>query len=106
MTSRRDEPVPLRDALAAVGRDLGVPRPDVLARITELWNDIAGPELAAHARVRSLRAGVCTIAADGPAWATPARYLGQPLAEHAEAVLGEGLVTAVQVVVEGSERPG
>ena len=36
MTRERDEPVPLRDALAALGRDLGVPDPDVLARVVTL----------------------------------------------------------------------
>ncbi len=35
----RDEPVPLRDAVAAVGRKLGMPAPDVFATLTREWPD-------------------------------------------------------------------
>ena len=61
MTRKRDEPVPLRDALAALGRDLGVPDPDVLARVVTLWREVVGSVVAAHAHVRSVRDGVCTV---------------------------------------------
>ena len=57
--------MPLSDALAAVGRDLGVPEPDVVARVVGLWAELVGPAVAAHARVRSVHAGVCTVTVDG-----------------------------------------
>jgi predicted nucleic acid-binding Zn ribbon protein len=101
VTRHDREPVPLRDALAAVGRDLGVPDPDALARVVALWEALVGDAVAAHARVRSVRAGVCTVEVDAPVWATQLRYLEQGLIERAEAVLGPGVVTSVKVVVGG-----
>jgi predicted nucleic acid-binding Zn ribbon protein len=93
------EPVPLRDALAAVGRDLGVPEPDVLARVVGLWEEVVGTAVAAHARVRSVHAGVCTVSVDDSVWATQLRYLEPALIERVEAVLGPGVVSSVKVVV-------
>jgi predicted nucleic acid-binding Zn ribbon protein len=95
----RHDPVPLSDALAAVGRDLGVPEPDVVARVVALWEELVGPAVAAHARVVSVHAGVCTVTVDAPAWATQLRYLEQGLVERAATVLGAGIVVAVKVVV-------
>jgi predicted nucleic acid-binding Zn ribbon protein len=33
---------------------------------SEIWNDVAGPDIAGHTRVRGLRHGVLTIAVDSP----------------------------------------
>ena len=82
MTRKRDEPVPLRDALAALGRDLGVPDPDVLARVVTLWREVVGSVVAEHAHVRSVRDGVCTVTVDAPVWATQLRYLEQGVIER------------------------
>ena len=43
--------------------------------------------------------GVCTVAVDGPAWATQLRYLEQGVVERVTQQLGPGIVTSVQVVV-------
>jgi predicted nucleic acid-binding Zn ribbon protein len=91
--------VPLRDALAAVGRDLGVPEPDVLTRVVGLWEEVVGPAVAAHARVRSVHAGVCTVSVDDSVWATQLRYLEPALVDRVAAVLGPGVVRSVKVVV-------
>ncbi|MDQ1382437.1 MAG: Dna[CI] antecedent, DciA, partial [Actinomycetota bacterium] len=56
---RRDEPVPMSEAIAAVGRDLGLAAPDVLATINAGWAGIVGPAIAEHAQVRSVRDGEC-----------------------------------------------
>lgn len=34
-----------------------------------LWTEVAGPDIAAHARVKSVREGVVTVACDSGAWA-------------------------------------
>ena len=101
---RRDEPVPMREAIAAVGRDLGLAPPDVLATITARWADIVGPAVAAHARVRSVRDGECTIVVDGPAFATQLRYGSSDLVARVNDRCGEGSVTSVKVVVSGSRN--
>ena len=100
------EPMALSDALAAVGRDLGVPEPDVVARVVALWEELVGPAVAAHARVASVHAGVCTVTVDAPVWATQLRYLEQGLVERAETVLGPGIVLAVKVVVAPPAETG
>jgi predicted nucleic acid-binding Zn ribbon protein len=94
-----NEPVPLRDALAEVSRDLGVPEPDVHARAVALWREVVGTVVAEHARVRSVRDGVCTVTVDAPEWATQLRYLEEGVVRRASEVLGPGVVTTVKVVV-------
>jgi predicted nucleic acid-binding Zn ribbon protein len=102
--TRREEPVPLRDAIAAVTRRLGLPAPDVVATLDARWSEIAGPVIAAHAHVRSVRDGMCTIAVDGPVWATQLRYGASDLVERVNACCGAGTVTAIRVVVDGARK--
>ena len=97
--TRDRDPVPLRDSVAALGRDLGLPDPEVLGRVAATWSELAGPAVAAHAPVRSVRNGVCTVTADGPAWATEIRYLEAELVERCRAAFGEGVVTRLEVAV-------
>ena len=105
MTRRRDraDPVPLGDALAQVGAQLGVGPADTFALVVAAWGSVAGEPLAAHSRVRSLRDGLCTVEVDGPAWATRARYLETALVEAAgeaaRGARGGPPVTSLRVVV-------
>jgi predicted nucleic acid-binding Zn ribbon protein len=103
MTSR-DEPVPLRDAIAKVGEELGVPAPDALSVLSTCWAEIVGPAIAAHARVRSVRDGECTIEVDGPAWATQLKYAANEVLGRANEHCGAAILTAVKVVVRGPNR--
>jgi predicted nucleic acid-binding Zn ribbon protein len=93
------DPVPLRDALAAVGHQLGIPTADALAALENAWPEIVGEALAEHAVVRSIRDGVCTIAVDGAGWATQLRYAEARLVERAGRCCGAGVVTSIRVVV-------
>lgn len=102
--TRRDEPIPLRDALASVGRELGLGAPDVLASLSAQWSDIVGPAIAEHAQVRSVRDGECTIVVDGPAWATQLRYAASDLVARVNERCGEGSVASVKVVVSGPRK--
>ena len=95
------EPVPLGDSVAAVGRELGIPAPDAFATITDAWPEIVGDALVAHSQVRSIRDGVCTIAVDGPGWATQLRYAERQVVERAERRCGPGVVSSIRVVVAG-----
>ena len=96
---RADEPVSLRDAVSAVGRQLGIPEPDAFAKLSNAWPGIIGAHLAPHASVRSIRDGVCTVEVDGPGWATQLRYAEQQLVERATECCGPGLVTSIRTVV-------
>jgi predicted nucleic acid-binding Zn ribbon protein len=99
-----DDPVALSDAVAAVGRELGMPPPDALTALTNAWPAIVGDSVAAHAAVRSVRDGVCTIEVDEPGWATQVRYAERQVVERARTCCGPGVVTAVRVVVAGASR--
>ena len=97
--TRRDDPVPLRDALAAVGKQIGMPAPDALATLMSAWPELVGPVLAQHATVRSVRHGECVVEVDGPVWATQLRYLASDLAARANERCGAPVVTDLKVVV-------
>jgi len=101
---RAEDPVPLRDAIAAVSRQLGLPATDVVATIDAQWIEIVGAPIAAHAQVRSVRDGECTIAVDGPAWATQIRYAAGDLVARVNERCGEGSVTSIRVVVNGPRK--
>ena len=100
----REDPVPLRDALAAVGKELGLPATNDLDVLIAVWSELAGHDVAQHARVRSVRDGECTIEVDGSAWATRVRYLMGDLQRHANERCGEGFLTNVRVVVTAPRR--
>ena len=95
------DPIPLRDAVDAVTRDLGMPPPDALSRVADAWTSVAGTALAAHSRVRSVRNGEAVIEVDGPAWATQIRYLAKDLVEGLDGALGGRAITSLKVVVGG-----
>ncbi len=95
------EPVALGDSVAAVGRELGMAAPDAFATVAAAWPEIVGEALVGHAEVRSIRDGVCTIAVDGPGWATQLRYAERQVIERAERRCGPGVVTSIRVVVAG-----
>jgi predicted nucleic acid-binding Zn ribbon protein len=98
------EPVALGDAVAAVGKELGMPPPNDLAALDAAWPDVVGDAVASHASVRSVRVGVCTIEVDDAGWATQIRYAEQQVVERAAAACGPGVVTSVRVVVAGPTR--
>ena len=91
--------VPLGDALAAVGKELGMPEPNVVSRIDVVWSEVVGPALAGHSEVRSLREGVCSVTVDSASWATQLRYLHDDLVRRLCDALGTGSVTAIRVAV-------
>jgi predicted nucleic acid-binding Zn ribbon protein len=92
----------LRDAVARVGKELGLPDPDTLSRVLECWPTIVGPEQAAHSRVRSLQDGVLTVEVDASVWATPLRYQESELCASLARALGRPIATGVRVVVARS----
>jgi predicted nucleic acid-binding Zn ribbon protein len=91
--------VSLRDAVDAVGRELGMPAADALSQLTASWSTVAGEQLAPHAVVRSVRDGVCTVEVDGSGWATQLRYAERQLVERAAVCCGPGVVTSIRVLV-------
>jgi predicted nucleic acid-binding Zn ribbon protein len=93
-------PTRLGDALRAVGNELGLPAPDLVAALVERWPDVVGSTVAAHARPRSIRDGVLTVAVDAPPWATQLRYLENDIRARLREISGHDSVTTVRIVVE------
>jgi predicted nucleic acid-binding Zn ribbon protein len=93
------------EALAEVSAELGLPAPGVLEPLTARWSEVVGPQVAAHARVQSLRRGVLTIAVDGAPWATELRYLDDELRSRVAAIVGPDAVRQVRVVVAPPRDP-
>ena len=100
----REDPVPLRDALGEVGKQLGLPSIDAFDVLIATWPEVVGPDIAAHARVRSVHDGECVVEVDGPVWATRVRYLGPELKRRANERCGSPLVARVTVVVKTPRR--
>ena len=112
MSSRRpdrsDEPRPLRDSLAELSADLGLPEPDGLALLIDEWEYLVGVDVAPHCRLTSLRDGVLRVTVDSAPRATQLRYLEGELVERSAGMLGPGVVRElrVRVAAPGARRDG
>lgn len=75
------------------------------------WNEIVGPEVAAHAQPTAFDDGVLTVRGDSTAWATQLRLMSNMLLGRIETEVGPGVVTELRIVgpsapswVRGSRR--
>ncbi|HEY8340974.1 MAG TPA: DUF721 domain-containing protein [Egibacteraceae bacterium] len=98
------EPAPLGEVLRRVVERRGWDRRLEGARVHQVWEEIAGEELARHAQPVRLVGGVLVVRAESAAWATQVRYLAGTLMERANAVLGPGQVTKVTVTAGVHDR--
>ena len=89
----------LGDALERVRGELGLPEPSAFDALVARWDEIVGLDVAAHARLDSVRDGVATVTADSPPWAAQLRYLEAAICERVTAVSGPGVVVSVRVRV-------
>lgn len=96
-----DGPRPARESLdKVVGRFAGSSAP-ALTAVFAGWAEIAGPQLAEHARPRSLADGVLVVVVDDPAWATQLTFLGADLVRRCHEITGTDSVERVEVRVAG-----
>jgi predicted nucleic acid-binding Zn ribbon protein len=104
---RPDEPRRLRESLAEVSADLGLPEPDALAFLIDEWASLVGPDVAPHCRLTSLRDGVLRVTVDTAPRGTQLRYLEGELVERAASLLGPDVVRELRVRVDApSARRG
>ena len=96
------DPVPIAETLATVRAEFGLPADEVFSTLLARWHEVVGEDVAAHARLVTLRDGIATIAADSPLWASQLRYLETAVRERANGLVGEGTITAVKVRVDAS----
>jgi predicted nucleic acid-binding Zn ribbon protein len=93
-------PVPVGDALAQIGEELGLGDPAVLGTLTARWGEVVGDAIAHHARIRALRGTVLTVGVEAGPWATELRYLEREALTRVEAIVGPGVVTELRVAVD------
>ena len=96
----KPDPRPVADSLDRVVSSLGVPRASTLSQVFASWEELVGDTVAAHARPRSLRAGVLVVAVEDPAWATQLKWLEGDLVGRLNEALGEGQIERVEVRVQ------
>jgi len=76
-----------------------LPEPSAFGVLEGRWSEIVGADVAAHARLDSVRDGVATVTADGPVWASQLRFLETAIVDGAAEAVGPGLVRSVRVRV-------
>jgi predicted nucleic acid-binding Zn ribbon protein len=104
---RRDDPQPLTAAISGLIDDQGWQLAARAGSMFGRWDQIVGPELAAHTRPDGFADGELTITADSTAWATQVRLLAATLVRRLNTELGDGSVTRVKVRGPSAQRkPG
>jgi predicted nucleic acid-binding Zn ribbon protein len=84
---------------------LGAPRAALLTVLFSKWEQLVGPDIAAHARPRSLRQGTLVVIADQPAWATQLRFMTSDLLTRIQNEADAPEITEIRIGVAGPE-PG
>ncbi len=94
---RREDPEALNSAIAGLIDARGWRLAAAAGSVFGRWEQIVGPELAAHTGPDGLADGVLTVTADSTAWATQVRLLAAVLVRRLNAELGDGAVRRVKV---------
>lgn len=87
-TARDDDPMPIGASLDAVVRSLRGPDRRQVSGLFGRWEEIVGPQVAAHARPIRLDQRVLLVEVDDPAWATQLQLLSSRLRERLADVAG------------------
>ena len=101
--SRRDDPQPLSTALDGLLADQGWRTAAAVGSVFGRWDQLVGPDVAAHTRPERFSDGELVVLADSSAWATQVRLLTSAVLRRLNEELGHGTVT--KVVVRGPAPP-
>ena len=74
-----------------------------VAQVLGRWDEIVGPEVAAHVVVQGFEESTLVLRADSTAWATQMRLLSATVRRRLDEELGEGVVTEIRVL--GPDAP-
>jgi predicted nucleic acid-binding Zn ribbon protein len=104
---RRDDPQRLTTAISGLIDEQGWRLAAAAGSMFGRWDQIVGPELAAHTKPEGFADGELTITADSTAWATQVRLLAGTLVRRLNVELGDGAVQRVNVRGPATQRrPG
>ena len=101
--SRREDPQPLSTALDGLLGDQGWRTAAAIGSVFGRWDQLVGPDVAAHTRPERFHEGELVVIADSAAWATQVRLLTSAVLRRLNEELGHGTVT--RVVVRGPAPP-
>jgi len=91
------DPQPLGEAIRKLLADRGWQQQAAVSSALGRWEQIVGPEVAAHATPGELTDGELVVIADSTAWATQLRLLAATLVRKLNAELGDNTVRRVKV---------
>jgi predicted nucleic acid-binding Zn ribbon protein len=101
--TRREDPQPLSTALDGLLGDRGWRTAAAIGSVFGRWDQLVGPDVAAHTRPERFHDGELVVIADSAAWATQVRLLTSAVLRRLNEELGHGTVT--RVVVRGPAPP-
>jgi predicted nucleic acid-binding Zn ribbon protein len=102
---RRDDPQPLAAAIDGLLDAQGWRAAAAVGSVFGRWDQIVGPEVAAHTRPGGFADGELVVIADSTAWATQVRLLAATLVRRLNSELGHGTVRRVKVRGPAPPRP-
>jgi len=101
--TRREDPQPLSSALDGLLGDQGWRMAAAVGSVFGRWDQLVGPDVAAHTKPERFNDGELVVIADSAAWATQVRLLTSAVLRRLNEELGHGTVT--RVVVRGPAPP-
>ena len=101
--AHREDPQPLSAALDGLLADQGWQTEAAVGSVFGRWDQLVGPDVAAHTRPERFSDGELVVIADSAAWATQVRLLTSAVLRRLNIELGHGTVT--RVVVRGPAPP-
>lgn len=97
------DPEELGAALERLVREQGWTEQSAVAVVMSQWDQVVGPEIAAHVTPQTFAEGRLTLRADSTAWATQLRLMLPTVHRAVDAAVGTGVVRAI--VVLGPDAP-
>jgi predicted nucleic acid-binding Zn ribbon protein len=101
--AHREDPQPLSAAFDGLLADQGWQTEAAVGSVFGRWDQLVGPDVAAHTRPERFSDGELVVIADSAAWATQMRLLTSAVLRRLNTELGHGTVT--RVVVRGPAPP-
>ncbi|HUZ38380.1 MAG TPA: DciA family protein [Streptosporangiaceae bacterium] len=101
--ARREDPQPLQAAIDGLLDEQGWRTAAAVGSVFGRWDQIVGPDLAAHTWPGGFTDGELLVVADSTAWATQVRLLAATLVRRLNTELGPG--TVIRVKVRGPAPP-
>lgn len=100
------DPQTARTSVDRLVGEMGWSAPVAVGGVVGRWEQVVGPEVAAHATPERFADGVLLVRADSTAWAAQLRLLEPVIARRLDEELGAGVVTRLQVKGPGAPSWG